>query len=65
MARALSLWPEKVVGIGYRVWDAGYLRGMGYRVLGGGYWASGIGNFIFSTRSTPDGSADNLVSVAF
>ena len=30
-------------GSGYRVWDVGYLRGMGYRVLGGGYWASGIG----------------------
>ena len=30
---------------GYRVWDVGYLRGMGYRVLGGGWWVSGIGHF--------------------
>ena len=34
-------------GSGYRVWDVGYLRGMGYRVLGGGYWVSGIGDFHF------------------
>ena len=34
MARAPSLWPEKVFGIG-----------MGCRVLGGGYWVSGIGHF--------------------